>query len=342
VPKVRISVMDALAGFGRKAAGAWEPVSKELSAGAWQVRSAAAECLGGIAEWKSIEALISRMEIESGRIRVDIRNALKRITRDDLGLKPEYWREWWEKEKTKRGGRAPAPKKEPPKGRHEYGAPTYYGLRVFSQGLGYVLDTSKSMTMEIEVQAGWLKKHSRTYPAAGKKYHLALREVEASLKSLDPRARFNLYFFRTTASAWKKAMLPASPSNVTSAVNRMTAEEPRPPRRSRPGEQIASTAQNYRTNYIDVFRLVFGLKVGGQAPNLATTPDSMFFLTDGKPTAGEIRDPDTLVSWFEERNQFARIRMNIVTFGHAESNMEFLKKLAEDNGGAFVEIPAVK
>jgi HEAT repeat protein len=345
VLKVRIAAMDALARFGKKAALAWEAVSRELGTGAWQVRSTAAGCLGELGEWKAVEPLISRMEIESGRIRKDIRDALKKITRDDLGNNPKHWRDWWDKEKDRHGGKPPPgapPEKEAPKGRHEYATPTYYGLRVFSQGLGYVLDTSKSMIIEIKLDPAWLKKHRRDYLPEGKKFHLAKREIEASLRALDPRVRFNLYFFRTGASVWKNNLLPASPSNVNSAVNRITAEEPRPPRRSRPGERIAPTAHLYQTNYVDVFRLVFGVKRGTNPATLADTPDTIYFLTDGKPTAGDIRDPDTLLSWFAERNQFARLKVNVITFGHQESNPEFLRGLAEGNGGAFVEIPAVK
>ena len=42
-----------------------------------------------------------------GRIRTDIRSALKRITNDDLGSDPKNWRNWWTKEKQRHGGKPP-------------------------------------------------------------------------------------------------------------------------------------------------------------------------------------------------------------------------------------------
>ena len=274
-----------------------------------------------------------------------MRVALKKITRDDLGSNPKHWRDWWDEEKARRKarqGREEPPPTRPPEEGHKYGTPTYYGIRVFSRGLGYVLDCSASMTYRIQLDPGWLKKHQRKYQSEGKKYDLARREIEASLAALDPRARFNLYYFRTTASVWKNDLVSANPANVKSASSHMRASAPGPPSRSNPGEDVASTAAQYRTNYVGVFRLVFKMKRGSMPLNLADTPDTIHFLTDGKPTAGDITDPDTLLSWFEERNQFARIKVSVVTFGSLEVNPKFLRALAEDNGGHFVEVPTVK
>ncbi len=76
--------------FGPRAASAWKPVAANLGARAWQVRSAAAECLGALAARDSVDPLIDRMAVEGGRIRQDIRAALKRITKDDLGNDPKH------------------------------------------------------------------------------------------------------------------------------------------------------------------------------------------------------------------------------------------------------------
>jgi len=109
--------------------------------------------------------------------------------------------------------------------------------------------------------------------------------------------------------------MPATPSNVKAAVSRMAAEEPSPPSRAQPGEDVASTAAQYRTNYVDVLRLVLGVGKGTMSANLSDTPDTMHFLTDGRPTAGDITDPEILLQWFEERNQFARVKVSVITFG---------------------------
>jgi len=333
-PKVRIAAMDALGRFGGKAGEHWEEVAVHLGAGAWQARSAAAECLGKLGEMRAVEPLIDRMEIEEGRLRRDIRAALARITRDDLGNDPANWRSFLERLKKRHGGKLPPRPGEappPPEGEIEYGPePTYYGLRVFSRSVGYVVDTSASMIYKLKIDPAWLKKRRREYPPNATKFDLAKSEIAASLGTLDPRVRINLFFFRTEASAWKSKAVPASPKNVGSAVSRLETQ--------RPGDGFGQKSR--RTNYVDAFRLVLGAKRGEPQPaGFPETPDTIYFLTDGKPTVGDITEPEILLSWFQERNRFARIRVHVITFGRLEMNENLLRPLAEANGGRFVQVP---
>ncbi|MHC4473296.1 MAG: vWA domain-containing protein, partial [Planctomycetota bacterium] len=223
--------------------------------------------------------------------------------------------------------------------------PTYYGIRVFSEGVGYVFDVSSSMLSVIKVDPGWLKKHRRGYPPEASKFDLARNEIAANLKTLDPRVRFNLYFFRTSAFAWKSNLAPASPSNVGAAVSRMANEKPKPPPRPRPGEPPRPRGNRNQTNYVDVFRLVLDIKRGKGMTgpgHFGDTPDTIYFLTDGRPTTGDIIDPDVLVEWFIELNRFARVKVHVITFGRLGVDPEFLRRLAEENGGVFVQVPEVK
>lgn len=336
--KVRIAAFDALGRFGEKAGSAWRPVGDQLSASAWQVRSAAAECLGNLGQMASVEPLITRMEIESGRIRQDIRTALKQITRDDLGNNPEHWRNWWEKEKERANGGLPergAKPKEPPKGEMKYGnEPTYYGLQVFSQGIGYVLDVSSSMLSTIKIDPTWIKKQRRTYPAAASKFDLAKNEIAESLSTLRPQVRFNVYFFRKDCFTWKKSLVPATASNTDSAISRLGAERP---------TSSGGSSGAYQTNYVDVFRLVLDVRAGNDVVgNFGDTPDEIYFLTDGTPTTGDITDSDVLASWFRELNRFARVKVNVITFGNLGVDPVFLRRLAEENNGVFVQVPEVR
>jgi len=333
--KVRIAAMDALARFGSRAGDAWERVSGNLGSAKWPVRSTAAECLGALGRMDAVEALIDRMEIETGRIREDIHAALKMITRDDLGRIPGNWRAWWEKEKARNPGRLP-PRGQGAKGASKgdpgYATPTYYGLRVYSRGIGYVIDTSASMAYIIRLDEKWLKRQSRKYPPEEAKFALARREVEASLKAIDPRTKFNVYFFRTIATAMGGRLMPATPANVEKALRRIDTEAPR---------FDTGRGEAYRTNYVDVLRLLLDMKPGDPpSTGFSDAPDSIYFLTDGKPTVGDITQPDVLRSWFREMNRFARIRVNVITFGSTEIDPVFLRGLAEENGGVFVQVPA--
>jgi hypothetical protein len=343
-PKGSIAAMDALGGFGERAASAWEPVSKQLEAADWQVRSAAAECLGALGDMRAVEPLLVRMETEAGRIRKDAREALTRIIREDLGSNPRHWRDWWEKRKERHGGKVPprpGPMNAPPTTEHKYERlPTYYGVRVFSHRVGYVLDVSSSMLTWMEIEADWLKKNRRKYAAVARKFDLAKHEIEASLSSLDRRVRFNLYFFRREAFTFKRGLVPAEEKTVAGAVARMAAEEPKKPPKAGRGR---TSANRHQTNYVDAFRLVLDVKRGQEiAGGFRDTPDTIYFLTDGRPTTGDITDSDTLLSWYTELNRFARIRTHVIAFGRTGVDTEFLKRLAEENGGRCVLVPEAK
>jgi hypothetical protein len=131
-------------------------------------------------------------------------------------------------------------------------------------------------------------------------------------------------------------MVNASSSNVNSAGNRLAAERP-------PSGATSGGGNAYRTNYVDVFRLVLDVKPGKDlVGNFADTPDTIYFLTDGEPTVGDITDTEVLNSWFRELNRFARVKVNVITFGNLGVDPEFLRRLAEDNGGVFVQVPEVR
>ncbi len=327
-PKVRVAAMDALARYGAAARARWRPVAAQLASSDWPVRSAAVDGLGALGARESVDALIDAMDREAGRLRHDVRETLKRVTGDDLGGDPRHWREWWEKEKGREGG-DPAPARPSPAD-EEYGTPTYYGIPVRSSAVGFALDASASMTFRIGLDSEWLAKNGRDYPPVATKFDHAHAEILASLRSLPPGTRFNLYFFRSDAGAWKKEPVPATAANLDAADKAIAIYRP-------PDRLMAGGV--YRTNYHEAFRLILGL-AGGETPaGFRDTPDTVYFLTDGKPTLGDITDTESLLSWLREQNRFARVRIHVITFGKLESDPEFLRRLAGENGGRLVEVP---
>jgi hypothetical protein len=45
-----------------------------------------------------------------------------------------------------------------------------------------------------------------------------------------------------------------------------------------------------------------------------------------------------LLSWFNERNRFARLRVHVIAMGNTGVDVDFLRSLAEDNDGKFVHM----
>jgi hypothetical protein len=331
--KLRVAGMDALALFGAEARPAVAPIGRNLTHGAWQVKVAACQALARIGGEEAVDLLVPRLEVEGGRVEDEIRLALKALTGIDRRWSAKTWREWWAKarkwseleRKSKKAleeeGRGPAGGADDRYAKPEKKKTVYYGIKVFARTVGYVLDTSASMKQGFQVSERWQKALGRTYTAKTR-IGVCREELAFSLRELDPRTRFNLYFFHDRARAWKTTPVPAGSMAESGA-----------------GAAKAITPAG-QTNYFDALKLVLGATggPGGWNAAFADTPDTLFFLTDGLPTVGEITKADELLSWFNERNRFARLRVHVIAMGRAGLDPELLRALAEQNGGTFLHL----
>ena len=73
-------------------------------------------------------------------------------------------------------------------------------------------------------------------------------------------------------------------------------------------------------------------------PRFRRTPDTVFFLTDGQPTVGDITETEELLSWFREQNRFAQLRCHVIAFGDKGIDIHFLTTLATENSGKFFHL----
>ena len=64
--------------------------------------------------------------------------------------------------------------------------------------------------------------------------------------------------------------------------------------------------------------------------------DTVFFLSDGRPTTGKIVDIEDIVNEVLVLNDRYRIVFHTIAIGEFQKN--FLKTLAERNGGVFVDL----
>jgi Mg-chelatase subunit ChlD len=82
------------------------------------------------------------------------------------------------------------------------------------------------------------------------------------------------------------------------------------------------------------------LEIGGRGvydKYYQTAFDTIFVLSDGAPTAGEITDTEEILRRVQEANKFKRVLINTVTFGDV-NNMRFMKALAEQSGGEHLHV----
>ncbi|MFV1958431.1 MAG: HEAT repeat domain-containing protein [Planctomycetota bacterium] len=327
--KTWILLADAAASYRTPSKEATLALVPMLSHRYWQVRVTAAQALAAIGTEEALDALIQRFNREGGRLYRELYAALKAVSQDDLGKKPETWKKWWDAQKEEHGGLGPQPAKRPTVddryGKVEKpgpGDPGYYGHRIFSKSVGFVLDTSGSMKSIIRIPQG-AAQDLGGLPRQGTRMDLAKGVLIDALQKLDPRVRFNLVFFSSNVRPWKKRLLPATPGNVGAAISAVKAQPPK-------GE----------TNIHGALKAALGLTEASALDSaLDPIPDTVYFLTDGSPTRGEITTADELLSWFENLNRFAKVELHVIAMGNLGVDLPFLRRLAKVGGGQFIHVP---
>ncbi len=335
-PKAFIAKVDALATYGSAGGPSTPTVVERLKASDWQVRLAAIQALAVFGTADAIEPLIDRLDAEGGRLHREVHKALRAITHETFIANPVTWRTWWKGQKPH--GLPPPP---PPEAKHNpeddrYAPPprrnggggdadesTYYGRRIFSQSVLFVLDLSKSMESIIDVPKDAQEKLG-TIPH-GPRILVAKTAARSAIEKLDERARFNLVFFSTEVRPWRDTLVTAGAARdaAMGAIDAAYAD----------GE----------TNIFGALKASVGLHgKSTMTGNLEPVPDTIYFLTDGAPSRGEITDTETILSWMRDVNRFAKVDLHVIAMGSLGIDLKFLERLAKENHGEFIHIPDKK
>ena len=328
-PKLRIAACDALRTLGKDANAICVPLLvKCLEHGDWQVRVAACEALAVLGDVEAASAMVLRMPTETARVFDALRSALKALTGEDLGPKPENWRAWWEREaaraRERKGflppttGKPGAPREDP---HYAPVRPTYHGVEMWSARIGFVLDTSRStnrlFTLPQDVADRVLGGRTKTTIQEA-----CSAEIAWTLRQFDERTRFTVWVFDDDVLRWGSGLVPATRTNADSAAGWVRGRTP-------DGE----------TDFHGALCAALGFdEANPWTPSLGSGPDTITFLTDGTPTTGEITDADLLGAWFAEANRCPRVRTHTVAFGSLGVDEPLLRSMAASSGGEFRQV----
>jgi hypothetical protein len=261
-----------------------------------RVRSQAVKATAARRRPSSIVALIDRLDAESGKLRGEVRWALEMLTGKDFGLTSARWRTWWAAE----GKTFEVPSlAEAAEARQ---ARTTRAEAASTKASFYGLEViSNRLVFVIDISGSM---NAKAYEGLTR-IEIAKRELNRVVATLLVDDHFNIIAFSGGVRAWVDALTPGNEKNRTAAkdfVDRLQA--------------------NGGTAIYDALAEAFE----DQAI------DTIYFLSDGDPSAGLVVDPATIRSEVARWNSARHIVIHCIAVGQDHS---LLRGLAEDSGGSY-------
>ncbi len=134
----------------------------------------------------------------------------------------------------------------------------------------------------------------------------AKKELVRVLGQLNKEASFNMIFFDDKVEPWQQGMVGIK-STLKASQDKVNALQPRG-----------------TTNIFDTLVVAFQHK----------EVDTVFLLSDGEPTAGRVVDTEDVLREVRKLNRIRQIVIHTISFGPSP----FMKRLAAQNGGQYVEV----
>lgn len=340
-PAVQCAAFDALALL--KSPLVVEPAQAALTDDVWQVRASAVAALGVVRRRESIPILIERMALEEGRLVADIGNSLNEITGRGFGQRLESWQRFW----ATFGDRFQIPTDEElarlreaqAKTREKYvppGAVSYHGIDSPSRRILFVIDVSGSMESEVVERERF---EGGDYPSM-LRIDIVKTELIRTIENLEAYVEFNVLAFATDVKQWKKDLVPANVLSKSSAVEWIGRLEAiggaSKEDLASAGLVGAANLEAGKTNTHAALMAALGVDPDARKDEYEVAVDTIFFLSDGRPSHGEYVDPDDILREVREANQARKIVIHTIALG--EFQKDFMRQLAGESGGVFVDL----
>jgi hypothetical protein len=326
------------------------PLIERLGDSAWQVQVAAVQALAAIRVQDAISPLIELMG-QGGRLEEECAEALFRITALDLPAQVEVWRSTWERLRSIDGWRIPTDEELAKKAASRKKYDALYGARDDTTTFGGIPTTSTRMLFIIDVSGSMAdfvverEKFDAGYEDF-EKLTIVKTELQRTIDSLGEDVLFNIVAFATDLDTWKPGLVRANVVNRASArawVGKLKPiGGPEAQGLAAAGLGGATNIAAGKTNTFKALMYPFGVDpdakrpASGEEGAMQNPIDTVFFLSDGRPSTG--KHTDTAVIHAEVARLNERYKMVFHTIAIGEFQKEFLRGLAETNGGVFVDL----
>ena len=326
----------ALAALGERGRSQAALARELLKHGDPGVRSESVRALTALAVPEALEPLIDSLESESGRARLRVTQSLQTLTHQKIGPTADAWRRWLATEGAPylRGEVALGNSSEPT-GQSAQAieasetAERYYTIPIDGEALVFIIDRSRSMADPLVGGGRRGRGRGRDEPlpeGTETRMQRAKAELSSVLGRLPRAATFNVIAFAGSTLCFSERMMPATEDVVAEAqkfVNELELEE--------------------FTGIYDALDLAF--RMAGRSHVDAYWPssvDTVYLLTDGQPMLdrNNADDTDRIRAAVRRWNVLDRVVVNTIAMG--EVPLEFMRSLAEENGGQFAHETGTK
>jgi hypothetical protein len=346
-PGVRCTTLDALTALASDKVVA--PAIANLSDPLWQVRKSCIDALAKVRSLSSVEPLIQQLEREEGVLVPEIGEALAGLTGKEFGAAVDKWKSWWAE--SKGGFSLPPPEAiaylrghreartgGPARDYLKTGVVEYHGIDTPSRSILFVIDVSGSMESVVTEKEKFETGHYPSY----KRIDIVKTELQRTLDHLDSFVNFNIISFATDVHFWKKQLVPANVLNKSAAkewaghleaIGGNSKED-----LATAGLTASASLDKGKTNTYGVLMAALNVKPGphtGEKSPIVDV-DTIFFLSDGRPTVGDFVDPDDILRELLAANELRKVKIHTIAIG--EFQKDFMKKIAEQTGGVFVDL----
>lgn len=335
-PRVKAA---ALEGLSKAPGSSWRDlVVARVEDPDWGVALLAARLCGEREIGKAIPVLIRALAKASPRVAEEIGASLRKLTGQNIEPDAVPWAKWWEANRANWGedGRPLQPITASPKSADI----DFYGLKVKSDKVLFVIDISGSMRHAKEAPpAPTPPPRGPTTgepPAAkdppperfsGTKIEIAKQELRRAVRALPKASMFNIIAFNHQVHQWQPKMIPATDANKELAYAWI--------------RDMAPSGSTYIDGALRMAFKMAGIGAHDRAyPGVAV--DTVILLSDGAPTDNAFpeskdMDPAAILQNVREMNSQRRVVIHCVGIDNVVVGIQFLKKLAAENGGTYVD-----
>jgi len=272
----------------------------------WSTRLASLRGLELIREARVVGPIVERMQEETGRIKIEFANVLFNLTGQPFRGAEKSWLAWWRDnadgfEVISLAELEKAREAEELRRLKQVTNSKFFGVRIVSERVIFIIDVSGSMEEKMVTPYQGETKLTRM--------DVARRELINAIKSMARGALFNIIIFSSGVEPWLEDGVAGANS-----VERDEAEA-----------YVARLKPGGGTNLYDSLKMAFR----------DADVDTIFILSDGEPTMGEVTDINRIRKNVADWNEHRGIVIHTIGIGQ---KLKVLEWLSEDSGGKHVKL----